>query len=163
MPRNIVELYTEEDIALLERRVKRHRAALIVLAAAALIACIVLAALANARNAGKLELAAVLVSTVAGWICIYDGIFTVSAGKKEIGHANMRRSEPRERIDGPVTVTDERLRIRGSITVRRVEVASETGVKKALVHENRAKRLAELPASAVYMAHGYAAAVEVAE
>lgn len=159
MPRNIMELYTEEDIALLERRVKRHRAALIVLAAAALIACIVLAALANARNAGKLELAAVLVSTVAGWICIYDGVFTVSAGKKEIGHANMLRSEPRERIDGPVTVTDERLRIRGSITVRRVE----TGTQKALVHENRAKRLAELPAAALYVAHGYVAAVEVAE
>ena len=75
----------------------------------------------------------------------------------------MLRSEPRERIEGPVTVTDERLRIRGSINVRRVEVASETGTQRVLVHENRAKRLAELPVTAVYVAHGYVAAAEVAE
>ena len=163
MPQNIVELYTAEEIARLERRVKRVLTALIVLGAAALIACITLAALANVRNAGRLELAAVIVSTVAGWVCIYGGVFGVSAGKKEIGHANMLRSEPRERIDGPVTVTGERLRIRGSITVRRVEVASETGKQRVLVHENRAERLACLPVTAVYTAHGYVAAVEVAE
>ena len=163
MSRKIVELYSEEDMARLERRVRRHRTALIVLGAAALIACITLATLANIRNAGKLELAAVLVSTVAGWICIYDGVFTVSAGKKEIGHANMLRTEPRERIEGPVTVTDEGFRIRGSIAVRRVETAPETGARKVLVHEDRAKRLAELPVTAVYVAHGYVAAAEVAE
>ncbi len=161
MSQNVVEMYTEEDIALLERRVKRRLAALVVLGAAAFAVCVALALLANARNAGRLELTAVIISTVAGWVCIYGGIFGVSAGKKEIGHANMLRAEPRERIGGPVTVTDERLRIRGSITVRRVEVASETGVQKVLVHENRAERLAELPVTAVYVAHGYVAAAEV--
>ena len=163
MSQKIVELYSEEDMARLERRVKRHRTALIVLGAAALIVCIVLAALANARNASRMELAAVIVITAAGWVCIYDGIFTVSAGKKEIGHANMLRTEPRERIEGPVTVTDEGFRIRGSIAVRRVEAASETGTQRVLVHENRAGRLAGLPAAAVYVAHGYVAAVEVEE
>ncbi len=161
MPQTIVELYTGEDVALLERRVKRRLAALIVLGTAAFITCVALAVLADPRNAGRLEMTAAVISTVAGWVCIYGGIFGVSAGKKEIGHANMLRTEPRERIEGPVTVTDERLRIRGSITVRRVEVTSGTGVQKVLVHENRAERLAELPVTAVYVAHGYVAAVEV--
>ncbi len=163
MEQNVAELYTEEDIALLERRMKRLRTALVVLGAAAFAVCVALAALTNARNAGRMELAAVIISTVVGWVCIYGGIFGVSAKKKEIGHARMLRSEPRERIDGSVTVTDERLRIRGSITVRRVEVASETETRRVLVHENRAERLAELPATAVYVAHGYVAAVEAAK
>lgn len=161
MPQKIIELYSEEEISRMRRRVGRCRAALIVLAAAALAVCAALAMLADAQNASRMEFAAVAVSTAAGWICIYFGIFVVSDGKKEVGHADMLRTEPRERIEGSVTVTDARFRIRNSIPVRRAEVVSEAGPKRVLVHESRAEKLAGLPVTAVYLAHGYVAAVEV--
>ena len=161
MPRNIVELYTEEDVAKLERKVRRHRAALTALAVCALIACVTLAALTNLRNISWTEPTVIAISIVVGWICIYDGVFIVSGGKKEIGHANMLRSGERERVDGPLTVTDERFRIRGSIAVRRVVIDTETGPQKALVCDTRTPLLKGRAVTAVYTAHGYVAAVEV--
>lgn len=163
MPQSIVELYSDEEIERLRRRVRRHTVFVAALAAAALAACIAFAVLANTANAGQMELAAVLTSTLAGWVCIYDGTFIVGAGRKELAHADMLRTEPRTRLAGRVTVGKERLRIRGSVTVRLAEVdtGAEDGPQKIYVQENHAKLLQNAGVTAVYTAHSYAAAVEV--
>ncbi len=161
LPGNIIELYSPEELARLERRVKRHRTALSVLAAAALAVCIALAAHVTTASAPKLELAAIAVSTLAGWVCIYDGIFIVGAGKKELRHAEMLRTEPRVRVEGRAAVTGERFTIRKSVGVRRVAIATEGGIEQALVQENHARLLEDPRVIAVYTAHSYVAAVEV--
>ncbi len=161
MPQNIVELYTPEELARLTKRVKAHLTALIVLALAALAACIALAVAAGTGNAEKMELVAVIISTLAGWVCIYDGVFIVGAGRKELAHANMLRSEPRTRVEGAVTVTAERFRIRSSVSVCRVHIETPDGGQDALVQEGHARLLKDPRITAVYTVHGYVAAVEV--
>lgn len=163
MPQNIVELYSEEEVERLTRRIKRHTTFLAILAAAALAACITLAALAGTANAGRMELAAVLISTVAGWVCIYDGVFIVVAGRRECSHADMLRTEPRTRLAGKVTVSRERLRIRNSVTVclAEVDTGEADGPRRIYVQEDHAQLLKDARVVAVYTAHNYAAAVEV--
>lgn len=157
----IVELYSDEDRARLRARIGRRRAAHAVIAAAALAACIAMAILTNTRNAGRMELAAILVSTVAGWIVIYGTVFVVWASGRELRHAEMLHEGEREAVRGAVTVTDERIAIRRSITARRVEVRGDGEVQRLLVCESRAEALAAAEACAVYTVHGYAAAYEV--
>lgn len=161
MNEQIVELYGDSDMARLKRRIKGWTVGLCVLAVAALVACIAMAASVRTENATRLELTAVAVSTVAGWIVIYGAIFVVAATRRELTHAEMLHREPRERVVGAVTVTKERLIIRKSITVRRVEVCGADGTRRLLVCESRAKKLAAGDAAAVYAAYGYIAAYEV--
>ena len=161
MDKRIVELYSDGDLARLEQRTKRWRRILWALALGALAACVAMAAMTVTENAERMELAAIAVSTLAGWVVIYGRIFIVTAGRRELGHAKMLREEERERVEGTVKVTAERFAIRGSITVRRVEVQGPQGTRRLLACESRAQALAASGASALYTAHGYAAAYEV--
>ena len=162
MTGKIVELYSDADLARLERRVRRWRVGLLVLAAAALIACIVLAATAKTGTAKQMELAAIVVSTLAGWIVIYGSMFIVTAGRRELAHAQMLREEERTRQEGKPALTGQRVRIQKSIVARRIELRGAGPVRTAMVSENRAKALEKAGATAVYTVHGYVAAYEVA-
>ncbi len=160
----IMELYSDSDMSRLGRKVSVWTRTLCGVAAAALAACVIMAATANTANAGRMELGAVATSTVAGWFVIYCGIFVVSRAKRELAHAKMLKQETRERVEGTVTVTRERLAIRKSIIALRVDVAGSAGTKRVLVTEQKGEALAKAAAagvSAVYTAHGYVAAYEV--
>ena len=161
MEPQIVELYDGAAVARLERRIKRWRAALWALAAAALGLCIGLTARTGTANAARMELAVIGVSTAAGWIVIYVAVFVVTAARRELAHARMLRREVRETVRGAVTVTDERVAIRKSITARRVEVSADGKTRRLLVCEGRAGDLAAAGAAVLYTAHGYVAAYEV--
>lgn len=157
-----VELYSDEDLARLHRRARRRRMAHLLLGAAALAACLALIALTGTANAARMEIATILVSTVAGWIILYGEIFAVTPCRREERHARMLRGDEREALTGAVTVTKERVRIRQSITARRVEVRREDGtVERALVCETRADALAALGTATLYTVHSYVAAYEV--
>ena len=158
----IVELYGEADIQRLRRKVKGRFIALGALAAAALAACVVMAALTGTANADRMELAVVIVNILTGWIVIYLGIFAAMAGRHELKHAEMLAKEERTRIVGTPVVTDERIVIRKSIAARRVEVHAEGKTHRLLVCESRAKVLEKAGAAvaALYTANGYVAAYE---
>lgn len=164
MKTQIVELYSDSDMNRLERKVSVWTKVLFGVAAAALAACVIMAALTNTANAGRMELGAVATSTAAGWFVIYCGIFVVSRAKRELAHAKMLKQETRERVAGTVAVTRERLAIRKSITALRVDVANSAVTKRVLVTEQKGDALAKAAAAgatAVYTAHGYVAAYEV--
>ena len=161
MQGKIVELFPDGMAERLARQVKRWQTALAAVAAAGLAACICIAAMTRTANAARMEMAAIAVSTVTGWVVIYGAIFAVAVRRRELAHAAMLRSEPRERTAGTVIVTDERVAIRKSITARRVEVRDGEGTHRFLVCETRAAALATARAAAVYTAHGYVAAYEV--
>ena len=162
MERQMIELYSETDLARLKRRIRRWRTALWILAVCAFTACLGLIALTGTENAVQMERAVIAVSTIAGWIVIYFGIFAVTAGQRELSHANMLHSEKRQAVQGNVIVTDERVAITRSITARRVEVIGDEETRRLLVCENRADALAAAGAVLLYTAHGYVAAYEVA-
>lgn len=161
MEKEIVELYGDADMARLKRRLKRWRIALWTLAGAALAACVVMCALTGTANAARMEAAVIAVSILAGWIVIYGGVFVITASRRELAHAVMLHTEVRQRVAGAVTVTNERVAIRHSITARRVEVRGEGKPLRLLVCQTRAEALAAAGACAVYTAHGYIAAYEV--
>ena len=162
MEPRIVELYDGAAMTRLERRIRRWRGALWALAAGALAVCLCLIARTGTANAARMELAVIGVSTAAGWIVIYGGIFVVTAARRELAHAKMLRREPRETVRGAVTVTDERVTIQQSITARWVEVHGDGGTRRLLVCESRAAALAAADAAALYAAHSYVAAYEAA-
>ena len=163
MGKHIVELYGEAEMQHLKRKVRGWNIALCSLGLAALAACIVLTALTRTANAGRMELAVIITSTVAGWLVIYFGIFAALEGRHELNHADMLGKEERTRIVGTPTVTKQRVVIRHSITARRVEVQTEGETQCLLVCESRAKALENSGAVALYAAHGYVAAYEVVQ
>ena len=161
MREGIVELYSDADLDRLRKQIRQRRAANSLIAAAALVACIAMIACADTRNAASMEIASIIVSTVAGWIVIYGSVFVVSVRRRELRHATMLHEEERQTVSGVVTVTDERVVIRRSITARRVEVRGEKETQRLLVCESRAAALAQAGADTVYAVHGYVAAYEV--
>ena len=162
MEPRIVELYSDSAMTRLERRIRRWRVLLLALCAGALAVCLGLIARTGTANAARMELAVICVSTAAGWIVIYGGIFVVTAARRELAHANMLRREERQAVSGGVTVTKERVAIRNSITARRVEVNANGQTRRLLVCETRADALAAAGAAVLYTAHSYVAAYEVA-
>ena len=161
MESRIVELYGDSVMTRLKRRIMRWRVLLWVLAAGALGLCVGLIVRTGTANAARMELAVIGVSTFTGWVVIYGGIFVVTAGRRELAHANMLRREERQAVSGGVTVTKERVAIRNSITARRVEVNANGQTRRLLVCETRADALAAAGAATLYTAHGYVAAYEV--
>ncbi len=158
-----LELYSDADMAELKKKLKTLKLVLLAIAAAGLAVCIALAALTNTANAARMELSAVAVSTVTGWVVIYFVLYGVTARRRELGHAEMLRRDERQRVAGRVTVTGEKLRIVRSIPVRRVTVETEEGAKSLLVIESRAEALSRAGAGAVWTANGYVAAYEAAK
>ena len=161
MESRIVELYDDAAMARLERRIRRWRVLLWALCAGALAVCVWMIVHTGTVNAARMELAVIGISTVTGWIVIYAGIFVVTAARRELAHAGMLRREERETARGAVTVTDERVVIRNSITARWVEVSADGKTRRLLVCETRAGDLAAAGAAALYAAHSYVAAYEV--
>ena len=161
MAEQIIELYSETDLARLNQKIKRWRTALWILAVCALAVILRLISLTGTGNAAQMEHAVIAVSTVAGWIVIYCSIYVVTAGQRELSHANMLRSEERKTVQGIVKVTDEKVAITRSITARRVEVQDNGEPHLLLVSESRADALADVGEAVLYTAHGYVAAYEV--
>lgn len=157
----VTELFSDADLVRMKRRVKYWRRALCALAAAALAVCLGLVACTDTENALRMELAAVAVSTAAGWIVIGCVIIAAAPARRELAHAEMLHREERRAVRGEVVLTDERFTIRKSVAVRRVEVRGEEDTSRLLVCESRAGALESLGTAVLYTCHGYVAAYEV--
>ena len=133
----LTELYSLEDLHRLRKRTRIWRIALSCFGAGVLLACVILCALTGTANAARMERATILVSTLGGWtvIGLWSGI--AAAGRREAAHANNMLTGPRETVSGLVTVTNQRVCIRGSITIRKVLV--DTGEKTLRVNLNEAR------------------------
>lgn len=162
MKEGLVELYDDGDMARLRRQITRARLIYGAMAVAGLMACLTMIALTRTGNAARMEPAVIAVSTVVGWLVIYGVLFVIGTRRKELRHATMLREGERQEVRGAVTVTDERVTIRKSVTVRKVEVRGDQGTQQLRVCESRAEALTSSAVTAVYAVHGYVAAYEVA-
>lgn len=155
----IVELYSPERLARLERRRKRVKLALILLAAAALAVCVGLTCRANTRNLYDMLLACVCVSVGAAWIIIYFGIYWVRNAGRELDFARRLTEGPRESVTGRVTVLNLIVRIRNSVTIRKVRVETADGPVELNLQLDRTEPLRRAGARlTLYVVHGYIAA-----
>ncbi len=160
----VIELYSSEELHKMEQTNRHWIIGLSMFSAAALAVCISFALRTRTLNAMQMELSAVAVSTVAGWIVLYFALFRVRTGRREIQHAVMLQDEVRDRYEGTVSLQKEQFLIRKSVPVQRVEVQDENGeIVRLLICSNKSNTLAQAHPTAVYVTHGYVAAYEVAQ
>lgn len=158
MHEEIIELFQDKDIEEMQKRVRRQKLALMILALLALAVCLVLIFCTGTQNAPYMEIATVGVSTLAGWVIFYRAIYAIMPLKRELSHAQMLHEEPREVVVGEVAITDERIFIRRGITARRLEVRGADRTAKVLMCESRLKILDGVGQATFYTCHGYLAA-----
>ncbi|MBQ2062114.1 MAG: hypothetical protein II458_05490 [Oscillospiraceae bacterium] len=125
------ELYRSDDPERLKKKYTVSLAAVCVIAALALIACVLFCVFTGASNAERMQLCAIAVTAVAGWVDIYLLTFRVRATARERDHARRMLEGKRETVCGTVTLSREVIRIRNSITVRSV-LAEKRGKTRRL-------------------------------
>ena len=164
MTNSIVELYSRERLAALERKRNLTKRLLWLLALAALAVCIILTILTDTRTLYRHLLACVCISVGAAWIIIYFGIYTVRDGGRELDHARHLEGEPRETVEGKVSLQKLKVRIRNSITLRKLRVETAEGPVSLSVHIDKAEQLRKAgPWLRLWVVHGYVVAYEVME
>ena len=101
----IQKLYSPEDLPRLEKKIKRERVLIWAAAALTLAVCIVLCCLTDTANAEEMELAAIVCSTVGGWVVIYRRLFGLLEARYELQHARYLLEEPCSTLQGQLRVT----------------------------------------------------------
>ena len=120
--------------------------------------CVALCALANTRNAQKMEFLCIAVWVLAGWVVLYLRRFAVQETRLELQHAKMLLAGEPEAVCGRVRVTKERLRIIKSIRITMVELENEQGKRRLKVCTSREKTLkAAGEELTLYLVSGYIA------
>lgn len=162
MAQNIIELYPPERLSKLAARRRLVKRLLWALALAALGVCVFLTLRTNTRNIYQMLLACICVSVGAAWIIIYFGIYAVRDGGRELAHAEHLAEGEREIVEGTVTLLKLKVRIRNSVTLRKVRVDTAQGPVTLNVDLDKANRLKKAgPDLRLYVSHGYIAAYEV--
>ena len=157
----IQKLYSPADIPRLEKKIKRERRLIWALAGLTLAACIVLCCLTNTANAEEMELAAILCSTVGGWLVIYRRLFGLLETRYELQHARYLLETPGDILRGRLSITKERLRIKNSIRIRILLLEDGEQTRRLKVNETRLKALRpwDCKQVTVELAGGYVAGI----
>ena len=160
----VVELYPPERLEKLARRRKAVKILNWVLALAALAVCVFFTARANTRNLYQMLLICVCVSVGTAWVIIYLGIYVVRDGGRELEHAAHLKEGEREAVTGKVTLQKLKVRIRNSVTLRKLRVDTAEGPVSLSVHIDKADELKRAGERlTLYASHGYVVAYQKAE
>lgn len=156
------ELYGRLDLQRLEKTSKRAGLAAALIAAATLVVCVLLCCLTNRDNAAVTEKAAVWTSVVGGWIVIYLVNNPVKDLRHERGHAEMLLEGERESVEGVLALSQQRMRIRGSIRFYPLTLqdGEETHRSKVIASRAALLRAEEGKRLRLYVVNGYVAAWE---
>ena len=133
----IQDLYRPEDLIRLENKCKRERGIVWALAGITLALCVLFCCLTDSRSAARMELATVLCSILGGWLVIYRRTFRLKAAGHELEHAQHLLETEHSTLQGRLTVTRERLRIKNSIRIRGLLLENEEGVHRLRVNETQ--------------------------
>ena len=153
------ELYTDQDILLLESRIAKLRRTLFIIAAAALLICILFCCITHTSNEEKMLIGTIAVSTLSGWFLLYIRKFLLKAAENELAHAKMLKQSERTLCRGTVEVTDEKLRIINSITFRFVDILDGEARRRIKVIDSRSEAIKNAGKELeLQLANGYVAA-----
>ena len=164
MEHEIVELYEPARLARLEKRCRLGKRLLWGLGLLALAVCVILTAQVNTHNIYKMLLACMCVCVGAACIIIYFGIYLVRDGGRELEHARHLADGPRQAVTGRVRLEKLKVRIRNSITLRKLRVDTENGPVRLSVHVDKAEQLRRAGEwLTLYTVHNYVVAYQKAE
>ena len=102
MSGSVVELYSPQRLARLDRRRRVVKRLLWALALAALAVCVFLTSRVNTHNIYKMLLSCICVSVGTAWIIIYFGTYMVRDAGRELEHAAFLAEGERELVEGRV-------------------------------------------------------------
>ena len=154
-------LYSPEDLPRLEKKIKVERVLVWALAGLTLGLCVLFCCLTNTANAQRMELAAVVTSTLGGWIVIYRRLFGLLETRCELQHARYLLETPGDILRGRLSITKERLRIKNSIRIRILLLEDGGETRRLKVNETRVKALRPWDGKrvTVALAGGYVAGI----
>ena len=159
----IIELYPPERLERLRGRVGVLRRCFWGMALLAAVVCLVLTLTADNFNVYRRLAWCIGISVGTGWLIIYFGTYYVRDGRRELEHAAHLADGEREAVTGKVTVLRQKVRIRSSITQRRVRVDTAEGSRTLNVNIDKADQLRKAGERlTLYVVHGYITAYEVA-
>lgn len=155
------EVFTDADLARLEKKRKRSLVAAALIGGAALLCCVLLCVFTRTGNVKQMALSAIAVSTAAGWAVISLLSFPAADAKHELTHAKMLREGPEERLRGSLRFEPDVMRIRNSIRFRTLRVQGAEGERRVKVCASRAALLPEGRELTLCVVNGYVAAFEL--
>ena len=159
---SVIELFTPDRLRKLERRRTITKWILIVLAVAALAVCVVLTAQVNTRNIYRMLAYCICISVGTAWIILYFGTFVVRDGKRELEYAKHLSEGERTAVTGKVTLLKLKVRIRNSVTLRKVLVDTDKGPVNLSVQIDKAEKLRNAGERlTLYTVNGFIVAYEV--
>jgi len=156
-------LYHIEEAALFRHRAKRAELFCGVLMAAALAACVVLCTHARTSNAGKTELACILIFTLAGWIAIAVLTFAAASARREKKHLEGILKGERTTAAGILRLVGKPDEIPGSVRLRHGELDTGSGVKRVNLNLRLQNEVPRNRPIRVELVNGFIAAFEEAD
>ena len=164
MSGSVVELYSPQRLGRLDRRRRVVKRLLWALALAALAVCVFLTSRVNTHNIYKMLLSCICVSVGTAWIIIYFGIYMVRDAGRELEHAAFLAEGERELVEGRVVPLKLKVRIRNSVTLRKIRVETATGNRDLSIDIDKAPQLRRAGEYLrLYVSHGYIVAYEVTD
>ena len=153
--------YRPEDLDRLKTKEMQARTWVWALAGLTLALCVLFCFLTNTANASRMEIATLITSCVGGWLVIYGRTFGVQEARHEREHAAYLIGEERTSVRGKLTVTKERLRIRGSIRIRILLLEDGKKTQRLKVNETKVRALRPYDGKTVtlVLAGGYVAGI----
>lgn len=164
MSGSVVELYSPQRLARLDRRRGIVKRLLWALALAALAVCVFLTSRVNTHNIYKMLLSCICVSVGTAWIIIYFGTYMVRDAGRELEHAAFLAEGERELVEGRVVPLKLKVRIRNSVTLRKIRVETAAGNRDLSIDIDKAPQLRRAGEYLrLYVSHGYIVAYEVTD
>ncbi len=160
MKSRITELYHPEELDELRRKIRRGTVITVLIGLLTLAVCVALCCFVTPKNATTLLLGTVVASTLGGWAVISVSYFGVEEHKNAYKHCEAMLSGERERIDGTYELTDERLRVKRGVAMRRIRVDGVPRVGSVQVYDKKADRLKDVHHGALYTVYGFVTAYE---
>ena len=158
---NTKELYSPEDLSRLTKKRKRMRILFLILTALALGLCVLLCCMVTTRNAARMERIVILTSILSGWVLITLRYELLVLSRREAEHAAHMLAGPRVTRTGILSLTEDTVRIPGSIRIRRLTLQEGTETYRLSVNVSKLGALGDLPRKvAVTTVYDYVVALE---
>ena len=161
---SVIELYDRRHIEKLKRKKKVWTAAACIFSSAVLITCIVLCCLTGTANAKIMEPLVIGIFTIGGWITVYTVTYKICYTKYAFRHRETMLAGERTAVTGRVSVSDEKIRIKKSVPIRKVCIQAGDAVQRLSLDEALVPRLKAAAARydiiTLYVAHGYIVAYQ---
>ena len=156
-----IELYHIEETDVAKTRKRKALAAMLIIGAAGLVACIVLCALTTRKNSGTMMPIIIGASILSGWIVIFLSHTFFGEARATVRHNELMLTGEREEFVGSFRKTDEVHRVRNGVTVRKVIALCDEHERVLSVSEAKAALLPDTFTGKAETVYDFIAAIEV--